>query len=142
MTEINNNILDELHSEYLNKVLTLNSSIWQTLITLHAIIISIFALLLSSLIKKINLSVIGITVIILFISLLSIWLLFKNFTDYREIYNNLCYHTHPKNRDYEKLKAEHNNAQAKNEIVKGRETFAKRSFYIGFISVFLILFYI
>lgn len=132
-------MIDDLHAEYLNKVLALNSSIWSTLITLHAIIISVFALILSSLTKKFNYSVPAITAIVLFLSLLSIWLLFKNFTDYREIYNNLCYHTHPNNRNPEHLEAERGNTQAKNKIVKGRETFAIHSFYVGFAAIFIVL---
>lgn len=137
------NILDDLHAEYLSKVLSLNSSVWSTLITLHAIIISAFALTLSSLLKKTSWSIYVIVFIILLLSLSSIFLLFKNFIDYRDFYNKLSYHTHPKIRNEESLKAERGNAETINKRVNGREAFAKHAFYIGFACVFyLLLFYI
>jgi len=141
MTDEIDNILDDVHSEYLSKSLTLNTSIWSTLITLHSIIIGVFALTLSLLVKKTNISVQIIVATVLVLSLVSIWGLFKNFTDCREIYDKLCYHTHRNNRDYESLKAEKNCAETKNTATKRRECFAKNSFYVESIAIF-VLFYV
>lgn len=140
MTNESENILDDLHFEYLSKLLTLNTSIWSTLMTLHAITISVLALTLSLLVKKLNIPTITITTIILALSFIAIYLLLKNFTDCREVYDKLCYHTHRNNRDYESLKAEKNIAEAKNESRKRRERFAKNAFYLEFISIFTLFF--
>lgn len=138
-----NNELDVLYDEYRNRVLTLNSSIWTTLITLHAIIISVFALTLSSLLKQTNCIIRIIIGVALFLSLLSIFLLFKNFVAHRAIYQKLFYHMHPNNRDYEKLKAESNNTQTINKMVRRNETFAEYFFYVEVIFLFvLLLFYV
>lgn len=140
MTNESENILDDLHFEYLSKLLMLNTAIWSTLLTLHAITISVLALALSLLVKKLNISIILITVVILALAFIAIYLLLKNFTDCREVYDKLCYHTHRNNRDYESLKAEKNNAEAKNELRKRRERFAKNAFYVEFIAIFALFF--
>ncbi len=131
--------LDELYDKFLEKARNLNYSIWNTLITLHAIIISVFALTLASMFNKSSCIVkliVGCSVIA---SLASIYLLFENFTSHRTIYNNLSYHLHPKNRDHENLNAEQKNANAAKERVELYEKIAKVCFYAEFIIIFVLI---
>lgn len=141
MTEEIDDALDDLHAEYLSKLLTLNTSIWSTLLTLHAIIISVFALALSLLVKKTTISVQIIVVTVLVLSIVSVWGLFKNFTDCRELYYDLCDRTHPNNRYDERQETQKEHPENINKAFKRRERFAQRSFYVEAIAIF-VLFYV